>query len=237
MFGATYVAERGRNLIRAENCQCCLTRNITPMSLNKDMFLDSMCLDNQPHWYPLFEEDQSTRFGRRPRVQMISPSDSSESSTTTRRSSIDSLGGATSAAGLGPSEGSASKRHRTQVSTGGSRYRGNPDGSPVLQQIRAGTGSGVNGATGSGASTPRRRMYGHESPAAASGGGGSIRRDVDENLIVAEDSFENDNEEGMDELFLKHHDNHIQQQQQQQQQQQKQQREYKLGDESSTIKV
>jgi hypothetical protein len=168
---------------------------------------DSSYLDNQPHWYPLFEEDQSTRFGCRPRVQMISPSDSSESSTTTRHSSIDSLGGATSAAGLDASVSGAARRSRKKGTVpAGDRFRADPDGSPILQQVRAGTGTGVNSAAGSGATTPRRRPYGHESPAAVSGGGGSMRRDTDENLIVTEDSFDNENEECMDELFLKHHD-------------------------------
>jgi hypothetical protein len=69
----------------------------------------------------------------------------------------------------------------------------------VPLQPRASAGGGRNGAGGSGGSTPRRRPYGHESPA-ASGGGGSLRRGVDEKL----DAEDHENEEQIDQLFVKH---------------------------------
>jgi hypothetical protein len=159
-------------------------------------------------------------------VQTISPSDSSESSTTTRRSSADSLGGTASAsvAGADPSSHSTVPRGQRKraaaaaaaaaataatataaaasaPATAAGRFRGDPDGSPVPPQPRASAGGGRNGAGGSGGSTPRRRPYGHESPA-ASGGSGSLRRGADEKPSA--ENFDHENEEQIDELFIKH---------------------------------
>ena len=188
---------------------------------------DSNCLDNQPHWYPLFDEDRSTRFGPRPRVQTLSPSDSSESSTTTRRSSADSLSGLDKSAGVTRTQRKRGAATTTLPANGSAsaagRFRGDPDGSPVPQQATRAGGGGSRTA-GSEGSTPRRRPYGQGSPTAGSSGapptsdGGRVRRDLDVDLIPTEDSFEIDNEECVDELFLKHNLEHQQRQQQQQQQ-------------------